>query len=455
MNTATAVASDAAASGQPRSGAALLLVDDEPAVLNALRRLFRLHGYQVRQASSGAEALALLREEPADLVISDMRMPEMDGAQFLEQVRDGWPDVARILLTGYADIGSTIAAINRGEIHRYIAKPWDDQDLLLVVRDALQRRSLQRQNAELLELTRRQNAQLADANRTLEARVAARTAELQQVNAMLEAAYGDLDQTFTLAVNVFSGLLEMREGIAGHSRRVAELASETAVRLGLPEREVRDVRLGALLHDVGKIGFPDRMFGRAISAYTGDECTRYRRHPIDGETALMPLVQLRGAARIVRQHHERMDGNGFPDGLVGEQIPIGARIVGAASDYDDLIHGIAAQDRHSPERARQMLRGGVGTHYDGDVITALLAVMAEAEARASIDHLIDARELRPGMVLARDLVSPRGAILLAAGYVFDERIIRQVGDFAHREGAKLMLHVRRDTGPLMPRNQGM
>lgn len=444
MNTVDASTSDATRAGQNRSGAALLLVDDEPAVLGALRRLFRLQGYQVRQAASGAEGLALLREQPADLVISDMRMPEMDGAHFLEQVRNGWPDIARILLTGYADITSTIAAINRGEIHRYIAKPWDDQDLLLVVRDALHRRSLERQNAELLDLTRRQNAQLADANRTLESRVAARTAELQQVNDMLETAYRDLDQTFTLAVNVFSGLLEMREGAAGHSRRVADLAGETAQRLGLPERDVRDVRLGAMLHDVGKIGFPDRMLGRPVSTYTGDEPTRYRRHPIDGETALMPLAQLRGAARIVRQHHERFDGNGFPDGLVGDQIAIGARIVGAASDYDDLLHGMAAQDRHRPERARQMLRGGVGTHYDGAVVEALLAVILEAEARANIDRLVDARELRPGMVLARDLTSPRGAILLAAGYVFDDRVIRQVGEFAQRDGARLVLHVHRD-----------
>jgi putative nucleotidyltransferase with HDIG domain len=448
--TASPTAPGVATGTRPGHGAALLLVDDEPSVLSALRRLFRTQGYQVRQATSGAEGLTLLRDQPADLVISDMRMPGMDGALFLEQVRNGWPATARILLTGYADIGSTIAAINRGEVHRYIAKPWDDQDLLLIVRDALHRRALERQNAELLELTRQQNTQLAEANRTLEARVAARTAELQQVNDMLEAAYGDLDQTFTLAVNVFSGLLEMREGIAGHSRRVAELAGETARRLGMSQRDVRDVRLGALLHDVGKIGFPDRMLGRPLSTFSADDAVRYRSHPVDGEAALMPLGQLRAAAHIVRQHHERFDGNGFPDGLAGEQIVLGARIVGAASDYDDLTRGMAAQTRHSPERARQLLRGGTGTHYDGKVVEALLAVIAEAEARACTDRLIDARELRRGMVLARDLTSSRGAILLAAGYVFDERIIRRVCDFATREGARLTLYVRRDIDESTP-----
>ncbi len=111
--------------------ATLLFVDDEPSILSALRRLFRPHGYRVLLADSGAAALEMLAQEKVDLVLSDMRMPGMDGAQLLQAVRERWPDVARLLLTGYADIGSTIAAINHGEIQRYIAKPWDDNEVLM------------------------------------------------------------------------------------------------------------------------------------------------------------------------------------------------------------------------------------------------------------------------------------------------------------------------------------
>ena len=127
----------------------VLTVDDEASVSSALRRLFRLQGYRTLQATSGAEGLALMREHAVDLVISDMRMPEMDGARFLAQVRAHDAGIVRILLTGYADIGATVAAINQGEIHRYITKPWNDQDLVQVVRDALSRRDLERRNAEL------------------------------------------------------------------------------------------------------------------------------------------------------------------------------------------------------------------------------------------------------------------------------------------------------------------
>jgi response regulator RpfG family c-di-GMP phosphodiesterase len=121
----------------------LLLVDDEPSILSALRRLFRPCGYRILTSESGAGGLELLAKEDVDLVISDMRMPEMDGAQFLEQVRTGWPRIIRILLTGYADITSTVNAINKGEIYRYVSKPWDDHDIVLMVRDALERQRLQ------------------------------------------------------------------------------------------------------------------------------------------------------------------------------------------------------------------------------------------------------------------------------------------------------------------------
>ena len=425
----------------------VLTVDDEPSVLNALRRVFRSQGIATLQATSAAEGLSLLKTHRVDLVISDMRMPEMDGARFLERVKIHDESIVRVLLTGYADMSSTIAAINRGAIHRYIAKPWDDQDLVLVVREALSRRDLEKKNAELTDLTKRQNEQLRDINQTLETRVAARTAELEQINGMLDAAYADLDNTFVLAVNVFSSLMEMRGGHPGHSRRVAELARETAKRLGLPDRDVRDVHLAALVHDVGTIGFPDTMLGKPVSTYTAEEHQRYRRHTIDGETALMALSQLQGVARIVRQHHERVDGKGFPDGLAGAEIVLGARIVAAASDLDELAHGHMGEINHSAERAHSMLRGGMDTRYDPAVVETLLQVVVDMAAAAKDDVQIDVRDLRPGMVLARAVLSAKGAILLAAGYVFDERVVRQVTNFSTKEGVHLTLWVQRDSIP--------
>ena len=165
--------------------ATLLLVDDEPGILSSLRRLLRMRGYTIHCAQSGQAGLEILERESVDLVISDMRMPEMDGARFLEQVRQRWPTTMRILLTGYADVASTVDAINRGEIYRYVAKPWDDADLQLTVRDALERQRLARENARLLALTQAQNDELKYLNASLEDKVKQRTAEIEQINSFL------------------------------------------------------------------------------------------------------------------------------------------------------------------------------------------------------------------------------------------------------------------------------
>jgi HD domain len=252
-------------------------------------------------------------------------------------------------------------------------------------------------------------------------------------------------------VTVFSGLMEMRQdGIAGHSRRVADLARRVSEALGLNERTRDDVHLAAMLHDIGRIGFPDRMLGKPVSTYTPDEQARYRRHPVDGEAALMPLARLHGVARIVRQHHERLDGKGFPDGLSGEEICIGARVVAAASEYDDLLHGSLAEKRFTPEVAQQALRGGIGSRYDRRVVEAMLKVLSE-QASDDLDAVaLEVRDLKPGMVLAHDLLSARGAILLAAGYAFNARIIAQVSEFATREAMRLTLKIRRDSLPPEP-----
>lgn len=434
----------AEADAVPLSAPTVLTVDDEPSVLSALRRVFRAQGITTLQANSAAEGLAMLDTHQVDLVISDMRMPGMDGAHFLEMVKDRDESVVRILLTGYADMTSTIAAINKGAIHRYIAKPWDDQDLNLVVREALTRRALEKQNAELTELTKRQNEQLQVANQTLESRVQARTAELEQINGMLDAAYEDLDKTFVHAVNVFSSLMELRGGHPGHARRVADLSRETAKRLGLSDHDVRDVYLAALVHDVGAIGYPDTMLGKPVSKYTAEEHQRYRRHPVEGETTLMALSQLQGVARIVRQHHERVDGKGFPDGLQAAEICMGARIVAAASDLDELTHGAMGEVTQTEEHAQQMLLGGIDTHYDRAVVETMLKVVEDMANAAKAFVHIDVRDLRAGMVLARAVVSSKGATLLAAGYVFDERVVKQVTEFSSREGVKLSLWVHSD-----------
>jgi response regulator RpfG family c-di-GMP phosphodiesterase len=426
--------------------ATLLLVDDEPSILSALRRLFRPEGYRVLVAEGGAQALDLIKDERVDLVISDMRMPGMDGAQFLEKLRETQPDTVRILLTGYADISSTIAAINAGQIHRYIAKPWNDHDIVLIVREALQRRALEQRNRQLSELSLRQNEELRELNASLEDRVRQRTAEIGQINDMLNVAYEELKSNFMLSMRIFSGLMELRhKGLSGHSSRVSEWARRVCDRLKLDERRSHDIYVAALLHDIGKIGFPDGLLSKPISTMTPDEVARYRKHPLNAEAALMPLAQLQGVSKFIRSQHERIDGNGFPDRLEGDAIPFGARVLAPIIDYENLLAGTLAERRFTPDEAAASIRRGAGSRYDPTVVDAFLHVQAAPLPANAADRCISARELVAGMVLSRDLTSAQGTLLLAAGYVFDARVVNQVREFAQREGAKLLLHVCGDS----------
>lgn len=416
----------------------LLFVDDEPNILSSLRRLFRPLGYRVAVAGSGEEGLEYLGNHAVDLVISDMRMPEMDGAQFLDAVRQRWPDTIRILLTGYADIESTINAINKGEIFRYVSKPWNDQDILLIVRHALERKALEREKERLEALTARQNEELKALNAGLELKVKERTQEVR-------GAHEKLKTSFLTSIKVFANLIELRGSfLAGHSRRVADLARRIASYMKLESTEGQDVFLAGLLHDIGKIGLPDDLLSKPVSQFTGSELGQYRKHPVKGEQSLMALDELHGAAEMLRAHHERFDGQGFPDGLSGDAIPVGARILAVANDYDAVQIGNLSARRLSPEEARKFIVGSSGRRYDPAVVEAFLGVTGEPESHAqpAAERRMTPSMLEPGMKLTRDFVTREGVLLLSADHVLSPGLIRQIRDYVRSEGELIALYVR-------------
>jgi hypothetical protein len=184
-----------------------------------------------------------------------------------------------------------------------------------------------------------------------------------------------------------------------------------------------------------------------VSKYSVDQMTVYQMHPGDGEAALMPLDKLHGVSAIVRQHHERWDGRGFPDGRSGEAILLGARILSAVNDYDGLVSGSLAEQVYTPDKARAALRDGIGTRYDPRVIEPLFQVLDQIDAEARADVVVAVADLRPGMVLAKDLVSPQGVILLPAGHLFQAALVLKLRELATRQPQPLELRVLRKSMP--------
>ena len=427
----------------------LLLVDDEPSILSALRRLFRPQGYRIFTAESGAAGLAILEQETIDLVISDMRMPEMDGATFLKAVRQRWPRAMRILLTGYADITSTVSAINEGEIYRYIAKPWDDTEMLTVVREACERQRLESENRRLTALTQAQNDELKTLNASLEQKVAERTAELRQALSFVEQAHGELKKSFMSSVQVFAGLIELRSGpagkqLAGHGRRVAEHARAVARRLALSDGEAQNIMLAGLLHDIGKIGLPDDLLGKPWNTLSGEQRALVMKHPAIGQNILIGIERFRDAALIVRHHHECYDGSGYPDRLAGLAIPLGARILMVANDYDALQVGTLVQRPLKPAEALDFIAENSGKRYDPGVVEVFVKLIGETLKEGPVELPLRTMHLKPGMTVSRDLMHRDGYLLLAAGSVLKAEIISQLVRMEQVEQHNLTVHIRQE-----------
>ncbi len=431
----------------------MLFVDDEPSILAALSRALRQEGYRCMFADSATKALQVLEADAVQVVVSDFRMPEIDGIQFLAQVRSRWPKILRLLLTGNADLAATIAAINEGGIYRFIAKPWDDGDLRLNMHNALERQFLEQERSRLEALTREQNRQLQILNAGLEHQVAERTAELRKENNRVVVANQKLKTGFTMSVKVFSQLIEQDEPYrAGHSRRVGELARRLAVQLGCTRGEVQDIQIAALLHDIGKISDAADLRCKPPGKMTAMELARYKDHPAKGAHILMTVEELRPAARLIRAHHERFDGLGFPDGLNRHEIPLGARIIAVANDYDSLQAGTPEHEPRTAEIAYNYMVEWNNRRYDPEVVTALAAVLESRSLGQRDDGKLIVRELalrpdqlEPGMVLSRDLLSGDGLLQLAAEFVLDEQLIKIIKEIEATEGAGIVVHVDGDT----------
>jgi len=403
--------------GQASKPHTILLVDDEVNVLNALQRALRPDGYRILTATSGTDALAILTHETVAAIISDQRMARLSGTEFLRQARLCQPDAVRIMLTAYADTEAIMDAINQSEVYRFITKPWDDGDLRLTLRRALDQFDLVMENRALMAQVQAQNAELAFMNQDLERRVAERTAEVQAQRDTLKTLYDRLDSYFMDTIRILAGLLELRDAYVGsHSKRVAAAARYVAERFGLQPHEVREIEIAATLHDIGKIGIPDMLLTKPEPQLTEAQKEAVQKHPQIGQALLMGIEELQPVARIIRHHHERFDGKGYPDQLSGQAIPLGARIIAVANAYDRAVYVRGGTARRNDPATVNALITRAGSDFDPQVvphfIDYVITQLRQHWARPEVK--VEVRSLQPGMILSRDLYSARGILLMAS-----------------------------------------
>lgn len=425
----------------------VLLVDDEESILNSLRRLLRSQPYDVLLATSGAQALEILTQQPVDLVMSDARMPNMDGATLLAHVHELYPATTRIMLTGYADPAAIIKAINEGRINRYISKPWNDDEMLVTLRQALEHQHSERERQRLEQLAQVQNDQLKLLNSTLEKHVAARTAELQQTADMLDLAYEELKHSYVTGTEVFSLLANLRLPPAKQTnRQIIELVRAYCKMHGIDEASSRDLTMAAALYNIGKLSWTDNMMVTPSDLLRHTERDRYRGYPKQSESLLMTLDPMKDAARLILHHQERWDGSGFPDRLKGEAIPLGSRLLKLAVDFVELQRGLILERQMNSDEALLYLRQYAGKLYDPELVEDFIQVCAAFLSDVVLADpdvkVLGTRELAAGMILARNLNADNGMLLLNAGKVLSELLVDKLISFEAMEGAKYKVFVK-------------
>jgi len=324
-----------------------LVVDDEPSVREVVARVLSGAGYHVVQASSGVEALELLEREQGkiQLVISDLQMPVMDGAELLREVKRRWPDVGTVIVTGVAELNTAVDLLQAGA-YDYITKPFGIDDVVGRVGQALDKRRLVAENrayqAELAQLVRNQAIRI--------------------------------EELFLEAVQTLVEALEAKDAYTrGHSARVSAYAARTARTMGLPASDVELIQLGAEMHDVGKIGVRETVLLKPAHL-TREEYQHIMEHTVIGARIMAPLFKnAPQALSIVRSHHERIDGKGFPDQLSGDEIPLFARIVCVADSFDAMTSGRTYRTARLPGDALEEVQANAGTQFDREVVRAFLA----------------------------------------------------------------------------------
>lgn len=315
----------------------ILLVDDEDNNLMLLYRTLR-GKYDIVKTTSPLDAIELLKTQQFHLILSDHKMPDMDGVELLKYVYNNHPDVVRILVTAYSDISILIGSINDAKIYRYIKKPFVPSELELVVEAGLEYFQLKKDNEILIS---------------------------------------DLKELFSGTIRAIIEALDAKDSYTlGRSRRVTYYSLKLAEKLGLSDAEHGRIELAGLLHDIGMIGVSDDVLFKT-ERLTEDEFREIKSHVDHGVRILEDIKQLKEVINIIKYHHEHFDGNGYPYGIKGEEIPLSSRIIAIADAYDGMISNRAYRQAMTPEEAVSVLEHLAGKQFDPALVSVFKEVLPE------------------------------------------------------------------------------
>lgn len=395
----------------------ILIVDDEEIILAALQETLRRAGYEAVTFSDPRAAVAELRQRQFSVVISDQTMPGLSGLEVMAEARKAQPFATRILITAVLSLDTVIEAINKGEIYRFIVKPWLREEFLATVQNAVQRYELICQNAHLQSATQAMNEQLVELNRSLEQQIKLVAQQNQQLGEMNTALERNLVRTMELCVHTMQTFYP---SLGNQSRRVSEICKSIAQLLKLSPEDRRVLESSALLHDIGLVGVQRHIIRKwhdENEPLSPPEKALIEQHPILGQELAAFSSGLDKVGEVIRAHHECYDGSGYPDQLVGENIPWLARLLAVVVAY--------ASSTNTSSDAVEKIKMGAGTQFDPEAVRVFLRAMTVAHvSRKEREVLLG--DLRPGMVLARGIYTSNGLMLVPEGQQLNATYIEKL-----------------------------
>jgi response regulator RpfG family c-di-GMP phosphodiesterase len=395
----------------------ILIVDDEAVVLTALKETLERERYHVVACSSPTKALEILRRQTFAVIISDQRMPEMSGLEFLTECKKVQPDSTRILITAVLSLPTIIEAINKGEIYRFVAKPWLREELSATLRNAYQRFELISRNNELSAETGRLNDELRAANGALQGKVH----DLEQQKRELDIANHRLAESYDHSLELVTRVLSTYdELLGGQTRELADISRKLSESSHFTNDERSILLSSARLCDIGLIGVSRellRAFREHPERLTERERQTMHSHPIYSQTLASFVDPRQSVAEVIRAHHERFDGQGYPDSLTGTTIPWLARCLAVAVSY--VESGLPRDE------AAEKVLSESGKGLDPEAVRLFLQATNLMRLPKLVREII-LDELQPGMVLASGLYSPHGMLLISEGQPLSNAMITKI-----------------------------
>lgn len=409
----------------------LLCIDDESNILRTLQRLFHRKPYKVLIADSAKSALKIIEDTPVDVIVSDMRMPEMDGATLLQKVANSHPHIYRIVLSGFADFEATVAAINLGKINRFINKPWNNEELINSVEEGLERVRLKNENINLKHKIENQNKLLKSLNSDLEERVNLRT---KQIRASLLRNERNNKSCEKMLFNFIAINPEISGGFA---KNVSHLAGRLGEQLGLDKDALHDVCLAGLLSEIGLLGLDPLFYSTPYNLLNFEQRKIFMSQGLIAQQILSPAQHLNGVTEILTHQFSSLE---TILKIVDSKTLLACKIINIARDYWRFSCGKIQPNKMDYKQIHIELTKAKGIKYDEDILELLIAKPELVDN--NINELgLRTDQISPKMILKHSVFSNTNLLILAEGHELTEHSINKLIEYESNQKSKFVIIV--------------